>query len=157
MGEVELNQAIQLIEELKDDDFHGPKPESLIRLAEETLGLSFPPTYRTFLSRYGCGGVEGFEVYGLVSDDFVHSGIPDAIWLTLDERETGGAPPSLIFVAHTGDGGYYAIDVSLKTPNGESPVVEWWPGFGDAVGNGRIVASDFGAFFLEQVRQALES
>lgn len=65
-------------------------------------------------------------------------------------------PSSLILVCDTGDGGYYAIDTSQKTAEGDSPIVEWWPGIEDAQGHGRTIACDFGAFFLERVRWAME-
>lgn len=152
----ELEQAFKLIKASTDADFHGPQTESLIAKAETALGLHFPPTYRRFVKTFGCGLIPGCEIFGLVNDDFENSGIPDAIWLTLDERRTANAPQSLIFVSDTGDGGYYAIDVSLKTPDGESPVVEWWPGAEGVVGNGRIIASDFGAFLLQQVQEAAQ-
>lgn len=151
----DLEQAFQLIDSCECADFHGPKTEELIGRAEQTLGLVFPPTYRQFLCRLGCGSVPGHEFYGLIGDDFENSGVPDAIWLTLDERHTSQLPDSLVLVGSTGDGGYYAIDVLQRTANGDSSVVEWWPGFpANASGNRRVVASDFGAFLLEQVRQS---
>ena len=152
MSMSDLEQAFQLIG--RDGNFHGPKPEALIVHAEQVLGLTFPPTYRQFLSRFGCGSVPSYEFYGLIDDDFENSSVPDAIWLTLDERRTSQLPESLVLVSDTGDGGYYAIDVSQKAPSGDSPIVEWWPGLPtSASGNRRIVASDFGVFLLERVQR----
>lgn len=152
MSMSEAEQAFELIDSLKSpDNFSGPKPHSLIAKAEEALGVSLPPTYRAFLSRYGCGDIEGLEFYGVVDDDFENSSVPDAIWLTLDERKTG-TPDALVIVAATGDGGFYAIDLDKKSDDGESPVVEWWPGLPKADGNRRVVACDFGVFLLQQIR-----
>jgi len=149
MSMSDLEQAFQLIDRSGTGDFHGPKPESLIAHAEQTLGLVFPPTYRQFLSRFGCGGARGCELYGLIDDDFENSSVPDGIWLTLDERRTSQLPKSLILVSDTGDGGYYAIDVSQKTPEGDSPIVAWWSGApSNASGNRRNVASGLSRFNL---------
>lgn len=154
MSMSDLEQAFQLIGSIGKAEFHGPKSEALIVHAEQTLDLTFPPTYRQFLSRFGCGGVPGRELYGLIDGDFENSSVPDAIWLTLDERQTSQLPKSLVLVSDTGNGGYYGIDVSQKTSEGDSPVVEWWPGAPpNASGNRRIVANDFGSFLLEQVRR----
>ena len=96
-----------------------------------------------------------FIEVAFVDDDFDNSSVPDAIWLTLRSRRTAQLPKSLILVSDTGDGGYYAIDRSQIAPDGESPVVEWWPGVSaDAIGQFRVVASDFGAFLLDLVRRA---
>lgn len=153
----DFETAVELIAEMSDADFSGEQSESLIELAEKTLGVRFPPTYRRFLRRYGCGGFGGYEFYGVVKDDFENSGIPDAIWLTLRYRKKTNLPQSMIFIGHSGYGPYYAIDLSQKTPEGDSPVIEWWPGAPDAEGNGQVIATDFGAFLLEQARWAIEN
>jgi hypothetical protein len=46
-------------------------------------------------------------------------------------------------------------DLDQKEREGESPVVEWWPGLPAAAGNRSKVAPDFGTFLLEQVRRAI--
>lgn len=148
----DLHQATQLIELHSElADFDGPKAESLIVKAETALGLAFPTTYRLFLAQFGCGGIAGTEFYGVIHDDFVNSCVPDAIWLTLEERRVGNAPSHLVFVASTGDGGYFALDCSAPSANGEAPVVEWWPG----IGKERLIADDFGAYFLQYVCEAI--
>jgi hypothetical protein len=148
----DLEQAFHLIEDNAGGDFEGPKPDHLIENAEATLGLSFPPTYREFLRRLGAGDIAGAEFYGVIKDDFIHSSVPDAIWLTLDERKNSNLPESLIIVADTGYGHYYAIDVSKKTATEESPIVEWSPGDNSS----QVVADDFGAFLLQRLREAVQ-
>jgi hypothetical protein len=156
MSMKDLEEALQLIREHEDQAFFaGPRDERFIEAAERALGLSFPPTYRRFLRELGCGDIAGEEFYGLVDDDFVDSGIPDGIWLTLKVRqEDSEFPRHLIIVAATGDGGYYAIDTSRRSSEGESPVVMWFPG--PPGGHVEEVAEDFGAFMLQQIKQALE-
>jgi hypothetical protein len=154
MGTTELQKAFQVIENQAQSDFHGPQPDALIRHAEDALGVTFPPSYLEFLRRLGAGHVTGCEFYGIIHDDFENSGVPDAIWLTLNRRRTAGAPHALVFVCDTGDGGYYAIDTSRESADGEMPVVLWW--VDQPLENCEVVASDFGAFLLEQVQWSAE-
>jgi hypothetical protein len=154
MSKRDLEQAFELIDRNKLGDFHGPKPAALIVRAEQKLGVTFPHTYREFISRYGCGGIPPDEFYGLIQEDFENSGVPDAVWMTLEQRASNQFPTAFICVSETGDGGDYCIDTSQILADGESPIVEWWPGLPpDAKGNGRIVAEDFGAFLLSRVNE----
>lgn len=152
MSMSDLEQAIQLIDDkVAIADFEGPRPEELVKLAEVALTLEFPPTYREFVRRLGAGDIAGAEFYGVIKGDFENSSVPDAIWLTLDERKTCKLPEPFIIVGDTGDGNYYVIDLSDRNPAGEGPVVEWSPGNRTS----RVVAEDFGAFLLQRLRLAL--
>jgi len=152
MSMEDLEEAFELVEANDGQaDFDGTKPEDLLNRAEQSLGLTFPATYRAFLSRLGCGGVTGVEFYGVIKNDFVNSSAPDAIWVTLDERRSFNLPASHIIVSSTGDGGYYAIDCSKSSGENESPVVEWWAGPQQQ----REIAKDFGEFFLRSIREVL--
>lgn len=96
MGMSELNQEIRLMETNSNLlDALGPRPEVLIEQAEAALNLRFPPSYRSFLKRYGTCAFGGSEYYGIVDDDFVNSSIPNGIWLTLVERKSSDLPSSL--------------------------------------------------------------
>ena len=152
----ELSQAVEKIARCDTADFCGARPEALVLSAEQVLGLKFPPTYRLFLKQFGCGSVAGFEVYGIVNDEFEQSSIPNGIWLTLRLRRLAQAPPSLVFVSDTGDGGYYAIDVSRTSPDGESPVIIWWPGTNRPLEECDVVANDFGQFLHDEVTRAIQ-
>lgn len=148
----DLEHALVLVEQHQDEaDFDGSKPGALLEKAEQALGFSFPPTYRAFLSRLGCGDVAGEEFYGVTDDNFVHSSIPNGIWYTLDERKNFQLPECLIVVGSTGDGGLYATDCSQTSDDGEHPVVEWWSG----PQKQSQIAHDFGEFFLNRIREAL--
>lgn len=153
MSMADLEKAIELVERNSDRaDFMGEKSEELIRKAECAIGLAFPPTYREFLKRLGCGDVAGVEFYGVISVNFEDSSAPDAIWLTLEERKSSDFPSSHIIVGSTGDGAYYAIDYSLSDRDNDFPIVEYWPGLRKQ----KVVAEDFGQFFLESVSNALD-
>lgn len=151
----DLEQGLEVVQSHSElADFFGNTPEWLIARAEGALGLKFPPTYREFIRNLGACSLGFAEFYGVIDSDFEHSGVPDAIWLTLDCRSISQTPESFILVSDTGDGAYYVIDVSQVDAHGESPVLEWWPGLPDAVGNPAMVAEDFGAFFLRKVKAA---
>lgn len=144
-------KARELIANAGQSDFEGPKPESLVARAEAALGLTFPPSYRQFLLDLGSGDVAGFEVYGLVDDDFVDSAVPDAIWLTLEERESNGLDPRFIIIGALGDGTYDCLDTAHLDASGEAPVVQLSADFEDPV----KLAESFGEYFLAEVESAL--
>lgn len=137
-------------------DLEGEKPDSLVSAAEKTLGLNFPPSYKSFLLSFGCGDVAGQEFYGVIKHDFLNSGVPDAIWLTLRERADSKLPFQFIIVGSQGNGAYYVIDCGRVSESHECPVVTWWPGLsGESYpDNAEIIAEDFGSFFLHMVEAA---
>lgn len=157
MSKEQLHQAFGLIEQHQElASFEGAKSEALVKQAEEALGLQFPPTYREFLGRYGCGDIAGQEFFGLIDGEFLESSVPNAIWLTFDERRSGALPDAAVVVCDFGDGSYGVIDCSLKNREGESPIVVWWPGVDAELGTCERVAEDFGSFLLERIVLALE-
>ena len=143
MTEHDLYRALQLINKSGRGDFEGKKEVALIEKAEKKLGLTFPKGYRIFLKELGCGDIIGMEYYGIINDDFENSSVPDAVWLTLEERKSG-LPRYLILIGATGDGAYYAIDTSQFSTDEENPVILY-----EINGNMKKVADDFGSFFLE--------
>ncbi|WP_420471438.1 SMI1/KNR4 family protein [Brevundimonas sp. FT23042] len=138
-----IDAALALIADHPDQAFFlGPRSDALIAKAEQALGGRFPPAYRRFVEHLGAGDCDGVEVYGLVDETF-GGPLPDAVWITLDERKKGSIPSDLIVVGDSGDGSYYCIQhgedgpVHLVAPNGRS----------DAV------AADFGAYLLSRLDQ----
>lgn len=144
----DLRQALKIIDEIGGGDFEGNKSDDIISLAEIKLGLTFPPTYREFLKKLGCGDVEGLEFYGIITEDFENSSVPDAIWLTLDERKRG-LPVNLIIFYSGGEGSYYALDSNEVDKQGEYPVVM----FNQNAGPFPKVSNSFGSFLLDELRQ----
>ncbi len=148
----ELEAAIELIAETATDTrLKGPRPTSLIDAAEAKLGVVFPPTYRRFLSEFGCGSVGAFEFYGV--DEGAHTSFLSCVWSTLEARRLYGPPREFVVVAELGDGSYYVLDTGAQTPHGENPVLVWMPG-GDELLTERD-AADFGAFFLSMVQEEI--
>ena len=151
MGMKNYLSAVSLINDSGEGDFAGAKPDELIEKAERTLNLKFSPTYRRFLKEFGCGDIGGEEFYGLISDEFENSAIPNGIWLTLNERENIGLPNEFIIIYSTGDDTYYALDTSRTGDEGECPVVALSPD-GQKIED---VAEDFGKFFFDTVNEVL--
>lgn len=151
MSMQDLYQAFDIIEKCDfTKSFNGKKSLDLIETAEKFLELKFPPTYRKFLENYGCRGPESVDIFGIVHENFKNSGMPDAIWLTMVEREAG-APSDIIFIASTGYGPYYVLDCSRPDQHGEYPVLIW---AGDDFNRHKmeIVNEDFGAFLLQELQ-----
>jgi hypothetical protein len=139
--------AVQVIRaNASQSDFEGGKDVALIEAAESAIGLRFPPTYRRFLLEYGCGSIAGREFCGIIDGNVEHSSIPNGVWLTLMMRRQARLPNHLVLVAEMGDVGYYAIDTSRQTEEGESPVVLWWPSLGTAADKRPEISPDFGGF-----------
>lgn len=152
----DLHRAFRLIDEHSDEaDFVGTRSEELVELAASALGLTFPPTYREFLLRLGAGDIAGAEFYGVITADFVNSGVPDAIWLAMRHRNTSQLPKSLVMVYTYGEGTYCAIDTSQRIANGESPIVIWDPGLSLPDDKLEVVAEDFGRFFYKTIEYML--
>lgn len=149
MSQTDLHHAFELIEDM-GGDFDGNKPSELVDKAEKALGCTFPPTYKEFISNYGCGDIEGLEFYGLTDDNFENSSAPNAIWLTLDERKSG-FPDNLVLIFSIGDGNYLALKVDELSGSNENPVVKVSP-VGEVL---ETVSNDFGSFILSEIKSVL--
>lgn len=96
----------------------GPVPESAIDAAEISLGVTFPPSYRTFLRTFG--GITIPPHLGIVHD-FV--GASEVVAKTLAARAERKLPDHLVVV---GMGAqfqeWFCLDVSRTDANGEAPI-----------------------------------
>jgi hypothetical protein len=155
MSKNNLTEAFNLIERNKDkSDFEALDDDVLIIQFEKKLGVTFPPSYRSFLLNYGCGGVGSSEIYGIIKNNPDGFGVPNGIWLTLDEREKWNLPHHFIIIGDTGDGDWYALDSSQPNSEGEYPVVICCYD-GDTYHTEKI-HEDFGEFLLTETQFALK-
>jgi hypothetical protein len=145
----ELERALALVGEQEGASFAGPRGEYLAA-AEQALGHPLPPTYRRFVEELGAGDVAGVEVYGVLDGDFANSGIPDATWFTLREREDADMPEGLVAVMQDVDGFYACLDTRGVAAGDEAPVVAWFEGE-----PADHLADDFGSFLLAELEAAL--
>jgi SUKH superfamily protein len=150
MGMEKYRRALELMAKAGGGDFVGPKPESLVARAEAALGLRFPPSYRQFLLDLGAGDIGGFEVYGLIDDNFEDARVPDAIALTLQARRNG-LDPRYVLIGTLGDGSHDCLDTGHLQANGEAPVVQLSSEFEDPV----TLADSFGEYLLVEVQDSL--
>jgi hypothetical protein len=101
----------------------GPVPESAISAAEEALGVTFPPSYRTFLRTFG--GIAIPAHLGIVHDfvGVTHENA-DVVKRTLAARTERKLSENLIVVGMgAGCQEWFCLDVSRTQPNGEAPVL----------------------------------
>ena len=129
----------------------GGAPESTISQAEATLGVRFPPSYRSFLAQYGAVGCGGFEVAGLFEDrDKFRPPYWENVvtWNLRKRRGPHGLSPHYVAISHDGSEAAFLLDTS--TPELESPVVVLGPGW-DFI----VVAPDFNAFVSASLHDAL--
>jgi len=131
----------------------GPATESAILAAEEALGCTFPPSYRTFLRTFG--GIAIPHHLGVVHDFVGTEGAETVVGRTLRGREENKLAEHLIVVgmgAH--DQEWFCLDVSRPTSNGEYPVLMF-----DARDNAldQQFYDDFGAMLQEVMGFVAES
>jgi antitoxin YobK len=152
MSNADYQRALEVISQRPElADFVGHREESLLNAAERALGLVFPATYRRFLSELGGGNFGGFEIYGIVDDEFVDSSVPNGIWLTLTERSGGLLLDNLVVIGATGHGNVFVCS-GVSRHGEESRVFEY-----SYRSRGlEQVASDFGEYFLRGVVAEIE-
>jgi len=143
-------RAREMIAKAGGGDFVGPKPEPLVARAEVALGRRFPPSYRQFLLDLGAGDIGGFEVYGIIDENFDDARVPDAIALTLEARRSG-LDPRYVLIGTLGDGSHDCLDTGHPSVTGEVPVVQLSSEFEDPV----TLADSFGEYLLFEVEDAL--
>jgi hypothetical protein len=102
--------------------FAGAMTEERIREAEALLGISFPGVYRAFLAAHGSGSIGSFELYGITGNALNNAVVPNAVGLTLQERELSNLPSDYVVIGDTGEG--LAV---LRTDGsgGDCGVFEW--------------------------------
>jgi hypothetical protein len=134
MGEHAMtSETIELVERIRQHlqrqdnpvRIAGPVPETAISAAEEALGCTFPPSYRTFLRTFG--GIALPTHLGIVHDFVGVTPVADGVDVvggTLRAREERQLAEHLVVV---GMGAQYqewfCLDVSRPHANGEYPVL----------------------------------
>lgn len=121
--------------------------ETIINAAENVLNVKFPEDYRRFLTEYGTVEIGAEEVYGIVKADFVNSGIPDTIWLTLKKRADSDLRKELVIIYSDGMGNYFAMDFGNQT-DGNPKIVSFAPGYSEDEQMYPVMADSFGDFFM---------
>lgn len=148
----DVDKAIALINlHLDESDFEWAKEELLVKLAENYLEITFPDSYRYFLKKLGCGDIAGQEFYGVINEEKINSGIPDATWITLKYRRQFDLPAKYIVFYHFGDGNYAVLDCE-KNNQGNNIVEIWSP----SENTFQFFSADFGSFFYNQIKKMFD-
>ncbi|MBA2540695.1 MAG: SMI1/KNR4 family protein [Deltaproteobacteria bacterium] len=102
----------------------GPVSEAQILVAEEALGVTFPPSYRTFLRTFG--GLAIPSHLGIVHDfmGVVEEPTHDVVQRTLTARIERKLAENLVVVGMGAEcQEWFCLDVSRENAAGEYPVV----------------------------------
>ena len=136
--------------------FAGPQPAQVIARAEVTLGVTFPPTYRTFLETLGAGSFGSLEIYGIIGDNFDTGSVPNGIWCTLEERRSSELPTPFVIIGSDGEGGWICL-VCNNEVGKEAPVINYVPGEMPSEDDWLLVARDFGDYLYAMLKEELRA
>lgn len=104
----------------------GGQSAEVISAAESKLGVSFPPSFREYLSRWGNLSFDGYEYYGLTRNtDFENGSVPNCVWFTLRKRLAAGLPDRLVVFRNENDDVYYCVDTEHILEGNECGVTIW--------------------------------
>jgi hypothetical protein len=137
-------------------DFAGGVPYEEVWVAEQTLGVTFPESYKDFLQRYGAGSFGGKVVFGLGVPD---TDLPNVVYATLDmQAQDDWFPADLVVISDTGEGDLLCLATTRQSDEyeGECPVVQWIPERSFEEQAFETVHKTFAHFLLRLVRRAVE-
>lgn len=139
------------------DEVYGGKPadNSLIKEAENIVGITLPNSYRKFIEEFGFGGVGSLLVPGIRCSSVNELKSTGFVWGILNDRLNFSYPNHIITLDEVGDGSYYALDLSQMNDENECPVVIWPIGGYETTPVLEIVAPDFGTWFLNEVKEQI--
>jgi hypothetical protein len=101
--------------------------EEEIQRAERDLGLRIFGAYREFLRRFGWGGVEDFELYGLGTGVPSHLNLVNITQSERSEMEPH-LPRDLLPIMNDGGGNLYCLNTCTGT--NEPAIVSWYHDLG---------------------------
>jgi len=118
-------QSIErLISSIDHPQFWKSRParEEDIRAAEAALGVSFPPSYRAFLSRYGAVSVVDSTISGIVDNAPLDPGSGSVVFDTMTFRREWRLPEHYVVIQPDEDAPY-CLDTRKTDAAGEMPVI----------------------------------
>lgn len=140
---------LRKLKKIENNDFQDfITDEKVIAEAEVNLNLKFPKSYRLFLQELGCGGIDWLEIYGIPQNNLNLCSIPNAIWLTLDERNCSNIDKNVILIAQS-DEYFYAIYCCNSDNDGENPIIDYNPN--KRIEDCEVIAKNFEEFLKNSV------
>jgi hypothetical protein len=122
----EIDEILQPL--LNSDEslfWQGPASEASLNAIASQLELKLPPSFRSFLLKYGGGGVVGELIGGLEEDNPALEYKGTVIGDTKRCRADHQLPHSLCVIYLTDADVCWCLDCSKRDENGESPVVSY--------------------------------
>ncbi|RFA34211.1 hypothetical protein CAI16_12020 [Virgibacillus dokdonensis] len=150
-------KAINLIYENEDilEDFGGVSND-IIEKGERILKVKFPQDYREFLKDFGAITFGATEIYGILKEDFDNSGVPDAVWATLEERKLVDMPHNLVVVYNTEMGELFCLNYNVLNGGNEPKITSYYPGFDNKDQRYEVLYNSFEEFLLDMINDELE-
>lgn len=153
MGDYE--QLIQDVENAGNEIFWlGAADEEQVTKLESTLGAVLPDSFKSFLVKYGGGGVIDAEISGIEDNDASISNGGTVLGDTVEARASYQLPSELIVVFFRDDEICWCLDVSKMNSECECPVVNY-DLFKKKVTN--KIAENFEVFFQQYLELRSES
>jgi hypothetical protein len=136
-------------------DFAGGVPFEEIWVAEGSLGVTFPESYKEFLQKYGAGSFAGEPIYGLGVPD---ANLPNVVFATETLRTSDDFfPADLVVVQDTGEGDILCLATSRMNADNECPVVQWIPEMSFEEQMFEVINSTFAHFLLAVARRGTKA
>ncbi|HEX3314274.1 MAG TPA: SMI1/KNR4 family protein [Gemmataceae bacterium] len=141
----------ELIDQLRENGeqvwIAGPQPEQAIVSLEHALGVSLPPSYRQFLTKFGAFKLLNSSVAGIVGGNPLAKVAGSLYGDTQQYRQDCGLPKHLLVIQPDEDAPY-CLDTRKLGRDGEMPVVCYEPdsGYIDRM------ASSFGEWFMDYLQ-----
>lgn len=141
-----------LIEEFQDNEneiwMSVPASDDSIAIVEKTLGVSLPPQYRKFLSKYGSLSIEtGEPVVGIIDNDPLMNEGGNILSELNSLKESCTQLPSGVIPIQRHEDGAYCFDFRGNNKIAEPPIVNMENSFKDP----QQVSSCFLEFILNWV------
>ena len=135
---------------LLDEDaveFTGAVSAEVIKTAEKQLNVTFPESYKAFLSDFGAGDVGGEVILGIVKDEELNSDL-NMLEITGEDYENG-LPKGMVIIYYDHCKDMICCLDTNRMNNQECPVVI----LNDKYEVAEVIADSFGEFMYQMVRE----
>ncbi|MCH5203427.1 MAG: SMI1/KNR4 family protein [Oscillospiraceae bacterium] len=140
---MEYYKKAKKIMNIDSADFVGGVSESEIEKAMKTLSVTFPESYKAFLTDFGGGDAGGEIIFGITNNEY------DDVVITTQTERSQGMPDNLVIIGFRhdkliGTDTLVCLDTG-KMSNGECPVIEVNGDYSEI----EVIADTFGKFLFE--------
>ncbi|ACS51119.1 hypothetical protein Bgr_08320 [Bartonella grahamii as4aup] len=145
-----LSDVAQLVDKYSDIINFGTAEDAVediwVKKAEETLGLQFTSSYKSFLKNYKGGEIGSEEIFSVYAEyKGIHAG--DIVYRNLNDIKNGLAKPQRLVVSRTDFGETFYFDYS-QFQDGECPLY-----FEVISGDPLYYASNFYEFLCKKIKE----